>query len=251
MSASVPAGYERFRVGPSEVVAVAPLAPVIRDLLTESTLHSFAKTHPRARPLAGRGISFAVTLPDARTNVVVRHNQHGGMLAPITGDIFFPPTRAPRELNTALRLAQHAVPTPEVLAYALYPVGGIFRRSDVMTREIQRSKDLAVALLGPVDDATKQKLLGATAQLLRAMTSAGAQHPDLNLKNILLEPSGDGYRAHLLDVDRVVWSPPGSAGVTARNMARLARSARKWRDLYGANIQESDLAWLAAEAARR
>jgi len=246
MTATVPAGYQRFRVGPAEVVALDGLSATIQDVLSESTLFGYAAHHPRARAMAGRGVSYAVTLPDARTNVVVRHSRHGGVLAPITGDVFLTPTRAPRELTTSLRLAEHRVPTPEVIAYALYPAGPLLRRSDVVTREIPRSRDLAVALLGPVDALAKQAMLEATSVLLRAMTAAGAHHPDLNLKNVLLAPAGDGYLAHLLDVDRVTWSQPGAAATTAANLARLTRSARKWRDLYGANIDESDLAWLGA-----
>src|SRR2546423_9264695 len=40
---------------------------------------------------------------------------------------------------------------------------------------------------------------------------AGAHHPDLNLKNVLLTAGeGEGLDAYVLDVDRVRFSSPGS-----------------------------------------
>ena len=57
------------------------------------------------------------------TRAVVRHNRHGGLFAPVTRDLFLPPTRAPHELRTALRLTALGVPTPPVLMYGVEPAG--------------------------------------------------------------------------------------------------------------------------------
>src|SRR5919205_114439 len=94
----------------------------------------------------GRGVAYAVALPDDATRVVVRRSRHGGVLAPITGERFLGPTRAPRELDVALRLARLGVPTPEVVAFATYPAGPLVRRADVLTREVEDAVDLASAL---------------------------------------------------------------------------------------------------------
>jgi hypothetical protein len=170
------------------------------------------------------------------------------MFAPLTGDRFIMSTRAASELRIALRLASEGVATPEVLAYAVYPAGPFLRRSDVATREIARSRDLATALLNATDD-SKAPMLAATAALLADLTRIGARHPDLNLKNILLSPSDTGVpRAWVLDVDRITFDRRGSPSVAQANLARLGRSARKWRELYGARIDDADLAWLASEA---
>jgi hypothetical protein len=59
--------------------------------------------------------------------------------------------------------------------------------------------------------------------LLAALTRAGAVHPDLNARNIVVA----GKTAYVLDVDRVYFLPPDDPRVVARNRARLVRSARK------------------------
>jgi hypothetical protein len=76
-------------------------------------------------------------------------------------------------------------------------------------------------------------VLDAIAKLLRSLTHAGAHHQDLNLKNVLLTAGeGEGLDAHVLDVDRVQFSSPGSPLIAKANLDRLIRSLRKWRDLH-------------------
>jgi 3-deoxy-D-manno-octulosonic acid kinase len=239
---NVPAGYRRFALGDAQVVAMDALANVIAEAMGDGTLYAYGQTHPKARKLIGRGIAYAVPLPDGLTRVVIRHSRHGGVLAPVTGDRFIGRTRAPFELATALRLASAGVRTPEIIAYATYPAGALFRRSDVATREIVGGRDLAFVLLGSPSDAVKRAALEATAGLLAHLTRAGARHPDLNLKNVLL--TRDDSNAYVLDVDRVVFGRAGDPAITRRNFLRLERSAYKWQRLYGADIGPADLNWL-------
>src|SRR5206468_7012947 len=121
--------------------------PALRAALEGGTLYAYAAQHASARPLSGRGVAFAVPLPNGE-RVVVRHNRHGGLLAPLTGDRFVAPTRAPYELAVSLRLTKHGVPTPEIVAYAVYRAGPLpfLRRSDVASREVRDSSDLAAGL---------------------------------------------------------------------------------------------------------
>ena len=249
-----PAGYAPFGRGRTWGVALAPLVRTLEEALRDGTLYDYAARHPRARALSGRATAWAVPLPDAVTQVVVRHGWHGGMLRHLTGDRFLAPTRAPHELRTSLTLRERGVPTPEIVAFATYPAGPLLRRSDVASREVPRAKDLAVTLLGPPERAAKEAALDATATLLVQLAAAGAHHADLNLKNVLLEPAHDGaFTAWVLDVDRVTLFAPGDA-VAARcatlNFARLARSARKWARLYGADITDDDLASLERRTTR-
>lgn len=235
---NVPAGYRRFRIGETRVVALEPLAHVIADAMGDGTLYAYGAAHPHARKLVGRAIAYAVPLPDG-THVVIRHSRHGGLLAPLTGDLFLGKTRAPFELATALRLAQTGVRTPDVLAYATYPAGPMLKRSDVATREITGGRDLAFVLVGNPAAATKKRALAATATLLVHLSRAGAHHPDLNLKNVLL--SSDDSDAYVLDVDRVVFGRASDPSITEANLRRLARSAQKWNRLYGADIEPADI----------
>jgi tRNA A-37 threonylcarbamoyl transferase component Bud32 len=159
------------------------------------------------------------------------------------------PTRAPRELRTALRLERAGVPTPEVLAYATYPAGGALRRADIATREIEGGQDLGRLLSGTVPGSERTESWTAVGRLLASLAAAGARHPDLNAANVLLAPADTGdIEAWLLDVDRVWFDRPDEPRVMDANLRRLARSVRKWRDRWGAQIEESELDILARQA---
>jgi len=248
---AAPEGYQRAEVLGVAVVARAGMLDAVRTALKSGTLYEYAAQHEEARSLAGRGIAYALPFPNGE-RVVVRHNRHGGLLASLTGDRFLPPTRAPRELAAALRLAREHVPTPEILAYAVYRAGPLFRRSDVVTREVRNGRDLA-QLLTEGGDGERRVALEAAAELIGLLSAVGARHHDLNVKNILL--ANDGGRAgrllaFVLDVDRVEFGRGGDSRITELNLARFARSARKWRELYGARIDDVELARLAATVRR-
>ena len=246
---SVPAGYTHFRHAGAEIVALGSCADAVRRAVGDRSLYAYAAAHPGRRAFRGRGLAYAVTLPDDETRVVVRHSRHGGLLAPLTGDRFLAPTRAPQELRAALRLVDSGVPTPEVIAYATYPAGGVFRRSDVATREVVGGQDLADVLAATAPNAERTAALAATAELLRGLERAGAHHPDLNLKNVLIVPAaGAPPRAMVLDVDRVTFRAPGDASVGAANVRRLVRSARKLRAAGRVTVSDAELDALSAAA---
>jgi tRNA A-37 threonylcarbamoyl transferase component Bud32 len=243
----LPAGFERLLLGHAVAIARSDVAAGIRRSLvkadgTRSTLHEYAARHPGARLLRGRDAAYAVALPETSFRVVIRHNRHGGLLARFTGDRFVSPTRAPYELEMSLALAQLGVPTPEVVAYALYPPGGLLQRSDVCSREVAGSRDLADVLTGD-GPAERGAALAATADLVGLLSAAGARHHDLNAKNVLLSQE----KAYVLDVDRMTLRQDGLTALTA-NLARLARSLRKWRDQFGARVSDGDISDLEARA---
>lgn len=249
---TTPAGYVHYLTARgADVVALAPLARTVREALASGSLYAFAERRhaenaPGARRLEGRAPVYAVTLPDGETRVVVRHSRHGGLLAPLTGDRFVAPTRAPRELAVSQSLRASGVRTPEIVAYALYPAPPLLYRSDVATREVA-GRDLGESLRE--GEGERAAMLEATGELLRSLTKAGARHPDLNVKNVLLAPAaGGGYEAWVLDVDRIRMRTPGDARITAGNVERLLRSARKWRTRHGVAITEAELEHLAALA---
>ena len=225
--------YERFEVGGARVIASVKCSASVRGVLENERLYEFAARQPDAVPLVGRAPVFAVNLPGECGRVVVRHNMRGGWMAKISKDLFVLPTRGFRELVASLRLRASGVSTPEVVAYVSYPKNVVLRRSDVATREIPNGHDLSVALAKITDHDHRVMVLEAIVRLLKALTQAGAHHPDLNLKNVLLTAGeGPGLDAHVLDVDRVRFSSPGSPLVAKANLDRLIRSLRKWRDLH-------------------
>src|SRR2546423_4122091 len=242
--------YERFEVGGARVVAAVGCAAGIREVLNEERLYEFAARQADAIPLVGRAPVFAINLPGSCGRVVVRHNMRGGWMAKVSKDLFVLPTRGFRELIASLRLRANGVSAPEVVAYVSYPKNWVLRRSDVATREIANGHDLSVALAKVTDHAHRVMVLDAIAKLLRALTHAGAHHPDLNLKNVLLTAGeGEGLDAYVLDVDRVRFSSPGSPLVAKANLDRLIRSLRKWRDLHELPYSAEDEEFLRLRSA--
>lgn len=247
------AEYARITIGDTSIVARTGSIDAVRTALRSGTLYEYAAQHEEARALAGRAVAYAVPLPNGE-RVVVRHNRHGGLLAPLTGDRFLAPTRAPHELDVSLRLARNGVPTPEIVAYVVYRAGPLLRRCDVASREIRDAADLGATLIR--GDATERRAaLEATAVLIGALSAAGARHHDLNVKNVLLARTSPAGRTptltgYVLDVDRVEFGRPGDSRITERNLQRFMRSARKWRELHDARVDESELARVAAAVRR-
>jgi hypothetical protein len=237
----LPRGFVRFSVRHARVVCAPHVADAIRLVLARETLHAYAEQHPQGRPMAGRGVVYAAPLPGDIENVVVRHNRHGGVFAGVTRDLFPIWTRAPRELETSERLRANDVPTPVMLGYVLYESFLKVFRADVMSREVEHSFDLSAAITSD-DLALRARALHATADLVRALTRAGAWHKDLNVKNILLHPTLEGeLEAMVLDVDRVKFPASASDNVLELNVARLLRSARKWQTTQDAPVTDAEL----------
>lgn len=245
--APLPDGYVRVAVHGVEAVAAAPHAAAVRSALRRGTLYHWAGAHPDRRELAGRAPAWAVPLPGGATDVVVRHARHGGLLARVTGDRFLRP-RAAHELAVALRLARAGVPTPDVVAYVLYPAGRLLRRADVATRLVAGARDLAAAL-ADADPGARAGALAATRDLLRLLAAAGARHPDLNIKNVLVAERGSATTAWVIDVDRVRFDRPGTATATP-NLRRLRRSLEKLRPRLAAGAADDAIRFLTADGGR-
>lgn len=242
----VPAGCIRVAAGRRTAVALAAHVDDARAMLALGSLYEAAARAREARPLEGRGVAYAIALPVSGMHAVVRHNRHGGLFAPVTRDLFLPPTRAPHELQTALRLAELGIPTPPVLMYGVEPAGVVFRRADVVTREVESARDLSEYMSPAASGAERDAAWEATRALLATMHAAGARHHDLNVKNVLLAPGAGGLVAYVLDVDRVELGRAGDDRLHTANVQRLRRSARKWRDERGATYDERELAPLIA-----
>ncbi len=246
-----PRGFVRFNVQGARVVCAPHIADALRNVLERETLHAYAAKHPRGRSMTGRGIVYAAALPGDVETVVVRHNHHGGFFAAVTRDVFPFWTRAPRELATSERLRADGVPTPVMLGYILYEIFPKVYRTDVISREVERSFDLSAAITSG-DQTLRARALHATADLVRALVRAGAWHEDLNVKNVLLHPTVDGdFEAMVLDVDRVKFPTDAGHDVLELNIARLLRSARKWQDTQGAPVTDAELDELVSSIRER
>lgn len=243
-----PSGFVRVGVAPRQAVVREREANDVRAVLTANTLHDWASLIANANLYSGRAPAYGVALPSSGTRVVVRHARHGGLLAPLTGDLFAGAGRAPHELAMSTRLAAAHVPTPVFVGYAVYPVALGMSRIDVLVEEVANARDLANVVR---DGGITPALIDATAQLLAALARAGARHEDLNLKNILISRAHDGGArpptAWVIDVDRVSFGHPRVRAMEA-NLARLARSARKWRRGRELPFGDEDIVALARRA---
>lgn len=244
MTDAPPAGYERIAAGRCTVTVRAANVDDARALLAEGSLYEAAARDLAARTLEGRGTAYAITLPSSGQRVVVRRNRHGGLFAPITGALFFPPSRAPLELAVSVRLAKAGVRTPEIVMYGIERMHGVLCHSDVLTSEIADSRDLSAYLQPGTAKRDRAAAWDAALALVAALNAAGARHHDLNVKNILLVPRGAALAAWVLDVDRVVFGAPGSEDVRRGNARRLLRSAIKWREERGAEFSAEDASLL-------
>ena len=232
------------RTAAATLVAVPALFEALRARLAQfGTLYAWAEQQPQPRALQGRGVVYVAELPECDTTVAVRHAWHGGLFAPLTGDRFLVPTRAPREAAASMMLRAHGVPTPELLGYALHPAGPGLRRVDVLTRYVPDAWDFGAVLAGLAPAPDRAQASRAVVTLLAQLAEARAVHPDLNVKNILLVRDGPGrWVAWVLDVDVVRFRDLPPAGVLAVNVRRLERSIRKWHTRHELAL---DASWLA------
>ncbi|MEO7104226.1 MAG: lipopolysaccharide kinase InaA family protein [Gemmatimonadaceae bacterium] len=241
-------GYEHVGVNGANMLVASALAPVVREILKHDTLYSYAARDPDALVFQGRAPVYAIALPPLSGRVAVRHVMRGGIVGHILHDRFLPPTRVARELTAAFRLRLGGVPTPEVLAVGTYPAGGFLRRADVATRFIEGGADLSAVFGDARNDEQRRPILDAVAKLLSRLTTTGAQHADLNLKNVLITSADHGYIAHVLDVDRVHFHVPGDPLVARANIERLMRSLRQWRTRLAPRrdaLSDEDMSYLA------
>jgi 3-deoxy-D-manno-octulosonic acid kinase len=119
------------------------------------------------------------------------------------------------------------VPTPAVVAGAVYPAG-LFYRADLVTEQIPEGRDLAEILFGGAsDDADRMQAMEASGALIRSLERSGVHHRDVNAKNIVLSGSGGELSGYLVDLDRCRIRPDGVSAPTVPMRQRLERSLRK------------------------
>jgi 3-deoxy-D-manno-octulosonic acid kinase len=223
---------------------------LIEALRQSGTLYAWAAGQPQRRALRGRAPVYVATLPLSGDQVAVRHAWHGGLLAPLTGDRFRRPTRAPREYQLSHALRAAGVPTTDIVGFACYPAGPGLARVDVVSRYLPDAVDLGEVLSGRPPAMPMETALEATTRLLTTLARHGIVHPDLNAKNILVRPlATDGVDALMIDVDVIAWDPSRAPRETmARNVARLTRSLRKARRQGASALSEAALAAFATRA---
>ena len=236
-------GYTRCEFAGGQLVAMDAVIGAASEVLSRSgTLYSWARSVQQPRALHGRAPVFVATLsgpPD--TTVVVRHAWHGGLLAPFTRDMYRRPSRAPAELQISQSLREVGIPTPELVAYALYAVAPGLVRVDVASRYIPDSYDFAAVLADHAPSISRADAFRAIQFLLLQLARHGFVHPDLNVKNILLYREAHVVTAAVLDVDVMQRVPVGDARkARIRNFERFDRSLRKAPAQFGVHLSDAE-----------
>ncbi len=240
-----PPGFSRGVRGAIEFVARNDAFDEVNDVLAKhGSLYEWARLQPQNRVLRGRAPVYVATFPVSGLQVAVRHAWHGGFLAPITRDLFLAPTRAPRELNTSLQLAAVGVATTAVIGFSAIRTLRFFRRVDVMSTYMPDAIDLGAVIEGHTPHFSVEEIVCALSILLQQLDRAGAIHPDLNAKNILLSRCTNGHiEAAVIDVDVIrLARAPLSPHTRRENRSRLARSIKKIAAISRPNRQAGDAA---------
>jgi 3-deoxy-D-manno-octulosonic acid kinase len=181
----------------------------------------------------GRAPHPVVTLPDGGS-AVVRRYLRGGAIRHLNHDRYFGGDRAADELRAAEAALRSGVRTPEVVAAGRRPAR-LGYRAMIATRLIPGARHAAEALAEP---SARGGLLRALGAQLARMHGGGIAHPDVNLRNVLVDAEAEVW---LIDFDRArVFGAAVSAARRESDISRLARSAAK----LGVPFSTDDLAAL-------
>lgn len=245
------------------VLARTEVTPWVRYVLEGgTTLHEAAGSEREAVVLGGREPVFVIpakTPLDRRSGAeeqwVVRKFARGGRILPkVLGDRYLG-VGSPRpfyEARVSEAIRERGVPTPRVLAAAVYS-DGIFYRGDLVTEFVPAASDLVEALFdnrrkGAGGAGERLDALFAAGSLVRALAGVGLRHRDLHAGNILLQWEGAAPRALILDLDLSRLLPQGARASAPAMLQRLKRSLRKWEGRTGLRLSEREWATLEKSA---
>ena len=198
--------------------------------------------------LQGRGPVPVLTTPRGRW--VVRHYHRGGKVARLLHDrhLRIGLARPLREARASNEVRRRGIPTPRVMAGAVYP-SGPFYRADIVTEFVADAVDLAHLLFKEERSRRERSdVLREVGRLLARSAAAGIEHADLNARNVLVEQERGGPLPLFLDLDRCRVLPPGVRADPRRMLARLFRSLRKHESHNARALAPEEWAVLSASA---
>lgn len=244
--AGPPAGYREDRWDGARIVARhEALQHVGERIAAHGSLYAYAAAHPDARTIEGRRRIYVVPAPGGG-RWLVRRLSHGGLLAPITGDLFLRAgvPRPLNELRLACELRRRSIRTPAVAAAVVYGVGPLLYRGEVAREEVPDALDLAACLFGPrkMDSERRPRVLAAAGALIGALHRVGLSHPDLNLRNVLVRPWDAEPAAYILDLEKCRLLESLSGWRRDLMLGRLRRSARRFEERTGERLGAAEWA---------
>jgi len=242
----LPPGFVEIRAAGARAIAVPDAAGWVHmTLRAGDTLHGWAERRPDRETLLGRGRVLVVPAPVAGPRGAgrwaVRHYRRGGAVARHLDDRYvrLGTPRCLREAVASCAARRRGVPTPEVLAAAIYPRGWYYR-ADLVTRMVESARTLASVLFGApdvhgepgrggerADPRARREALRAAGWLVARLEALRVVHPDVHARNVLVVEHRGVVRPLVLDLDLaktlpLSLPPPGPA-----MRRRLERSLRK------------------------
>lgn len=179
----------------------------------------------------GRGTTWFVQQGDKE--LVLRHYLRGGFVARFNKDWYWfrdwARCRSINEFTTLHAAHRLGLPVPRpIAAYARR--SGLLYQADILLERIPNAQDLIRVLQQSQDEAFYHRLGRCLAQLHQAHI----YHPDLNIKNIMVDAEGKFW---LIDFDRAVVQQ-GEFTQETEVLARLKRSFIKEVGRHGIQWQE-------------
>jgi hypothetical protein len=274
LNRGVPDGFREVRMRNGwGWVRPAALAWFQEALTDAPTLYAAAGEFHRSSEVKGpllQGRAPVFVIPGgATTPVAVRHYFRGGVMASLLGDRYlrFGAPRPIAETLASERLRSLGILTPRVVAASVYPRGP-FYRGDIATEFVGGGVDLGEVLFGsseqkgrpespsstgPHSNANRDpgskgegeaslrlSALTETMMLIDRLASARIYHPDLNVKNFLVEVGTSAVRVHLLDLDRCRGASGGTVALRDAMIRRLCSSLTKWERTTGRRLTREE-----------
>lgn len=177
-----------------------------------------------ALPLPGREspVTGRAAIRIVEPGLVLRRLTHGGLLRSITGGRFLSLNRSLREISVSAHLASRGVPTPEIAALR-FRRAGPFYAIEVITKLVPGAVDLLAYLEKRPADALLAFM--QAGGLISRVHGLGVYHPDLHVKNILLDRRKALW---IIDLDGARLFPALPPALRERNLSRFRRSLVKW-----------------------
>jgi len=185
-------------------------------------------SRPGSKGTSGRAGPFHLPVPGHAMRVFVRPFAHGGILGSLRGRRFSGPGRALCEMDVSAKCLALGLPVPEEIGMTARRLGPLNWEMEAWSWWIPDSMTLSLCLKRPdFEEAHRRELLNGVARALRQCHDAGLVHPDLNSRNVLVMPTGEGWKVLVVDLDRASLGPPLGWAARARQMRRLYRSLAK------------------------
>jgi 3-deoxy-D-manno-octulosonic acid kinase len=201
-----------------------------RDLASHAAAIFLQLDKLETTPAAGAGnrrSGFVLELPGG-PNLFARRARRGGLIRFISSGLFIGLNPRPlRELAVTTQARRRGVAVAEPIGAIVEWVAPALYRAVFLTRAML-GMTLWEFLRADDDEVVRAHVIEQARRAIDTMHQAGLFHADLNLHNLFITNSGEGFAAVILDLDKAVFmAAPLVAAMRRRNFERLARSARK------------------------